>query len=208
VSDDFYSAAIPEPTTVLGLRLRPFSLGHVILLGRVRSSFVTEGEPLSLHDLALSVLICSLSYTDGLSLFNNRNLDRFFKRWHSRLAGESWLTRLGFRKLREIDYAQKAVEFGEYIKRASKIPNYSYRADDFKQIECPSVQIVKVTLMRDMGFREAELMDRPWGLCLWDYVTIRALAGHISLVDSDQLKEAQAAADALAERIKEGQWPT
>jgi len=87
--DDFYSVAIPEPTTILGLRLRPFSLGHVLLLHRVKSSFVTEGEPQTLDDIALSVLLCALSYDDGCALLNRskRSLDRLFIRWHRKLVG-------------------------------------------------------------------------------------------------------------------------
>jgi hypothetical protein len=186
----------------MGLRLRPFSLGHVILLGRVRSSFVTEGEETSLHDLALSVLICALSYDEGLALFNDKDLPRFFVRWHQKLAGESWMTRIGWRKPRVVDYVEHIRAFGEYVQRGSKIPNYSYNPSDFKRMECPSVQIVKTTLMRDMHFGEAELMDRPWALCLWDFVTLRALAGQVNMVDSDALKEAQEVANAVAERMK------
>jgi hypothetical protein len=206
VHEDFYSAVIQEPTTVMGLRLRPFSLGHVILLGRVKSSFVTEGETLSLHDLALSVLICAQTYADGLKLFSDRNLSKFFTRWHSKLRGESWVTRIGWRKPVEIDYAQKARELSDYIQKGSKVPDYSYQPADFKEMNCPSVQIVKVTLMRDMGFTEAELMDRPWALCLWDFVTLRALAGHVRMIDGEEIKEAQAAADRLDKLIKEGKW--
>lgn len=186
----------------MGIRLRPFSLGHVILLGRVRSSFVTEGEQISLHDLALSVLICGLSYAEGLALFNDKSLPQFFTRWHSKLAGESILTRLGIRRPKSIDYAGHAKAFAEYVQRGSKIPNYSYNPNDFRQMECPSVQIVKTTLMRDMHFSEADLLDRPWGLCLWDFVTLRALAGHVSMVDEDAIKTAMAAGEALAAKLK------
>jgi hypothetical protein len=203
VQDDFYSAAIPEPATVMGLRLKPFSLGHVILLGRVRSSFVTEGEQTSLHDLALSVLICALEFKEGLEIFNNKELPKFFVKWHNKLAGISFLTQAKLRKPKPIDYASHAKAFGEYVQRGSRVPQYSYNPTDFKQMECPSVQIVKTTLMRDMHFREAELMDRPWGLCLWDFVTLRALAGQVAMVDGDAIKQAQEVADAMAKRMKE-----
>lgn len=158
---------------------------------------------MTLHDLALSVLICALSYKEGLELFNDKELPRFFVRWHNKLSGESLLTRLGFRKPKSIDYVAHANAFGEYVKRGSKIPNYSYNPSDFKQMECPSVQIVKTTLMRDMGFSESELLDRAWGLCLWDFVTLRALEGQVAMVDSDALTDALAVANALAEKLKE-----
>lgn len=187
----------------MGLRLKPFSLGHVILLGRVRSSFVTEGEQTSLHDLALSVLICALNFKEGTELFNNKDLPRFFECWHDKLAGISWLSKIGLAKPRPIDYQAHVIAFSDYIKRGSKIPNYSYNPSDFNQMECPAVQLVKTTLMRDMHFREDELMDRPWSLCLWDFVTLRALAGQVTMVDSDAIKQAQEVAEAIAQRMKE-----
>lgn len=186
----------------MGLRLLPFSLGHVILLGRVRSSFVTEGEVTSLHDLALSILICALPYSEGLELFNDPKLPKFFEQWHARLSGESIWTRIGLRKIKPVDYSEHARAFADYVQRGSKIPNYSYNPSDFKKIECPSVQIVKTTLMRDMGFSEADLMDRPWGLCLWDFVTLRALSGQIAMVDKDAISEAQEVGRKVAESMK------
>lgn len=202
MADNFHIAAIPEPVSLMGFRLRPFSLGHVILLGRVRSSFVTAGETSSLNDLALSVLLCALPYALGIEVLQGDGLDLFFKQWHDLLSGISWATRFRLRKPRRIDYAEIAAKFGEYISDGSKIPNYSFTPGDFAEMACPSVQIVKVTLMRDMGFDEAELMDRPWGLCLWDFVTLRALAGTIRMVDSDKLIEARELADALEEKLR------
>mgnify|MGYP001605524580 CR=1 FL=1 len=197
---DYYADAIPEPTTILGVRLRPLSLGHVLLLHRVRSSFVTPDEPLTIHDLALSVLICSLSHRDGLSIFDHKHLDRLFARWHWKLTRPRWIV-VG--KRRTVDYVAKSAEFAEYIKRHSDIPRYSYNPADFRDSGGPGVQIVKCTLMRDLHIPEAELMDRPWKLCLWDFVTLKVLAGHIRFVDDVALENAMAVADRLADKLKE-----
>ena len=40
MSRDYYAAAVPEPTTILGLPLLPLSLGHLILLNRCESVFI------------------------------------------------------------------------------------------------------------------------------------------------------------------------
>jgi len=45
MTDDFYSVAIPEQRQILGLKLRPLSLGHVIILHRIESAFLCEGIP-------------------------------------------------------------------------------------------------------------------------------------------------------------------
>lgn len=202
MDEAFYSVAIPEPTTILGLRLRPFSLGHLILLHRVRSAFVTPDEPSTLHDLALSVLICSLPYRDGCDLFNRTDLPKFFRKWHDKLAGVSIWTRLGFRNTRKVDYAAKVAEFFAYINSGSKSPNYSYAAAESYPIECPTVQLVKCALLREFSMPESELMDRPWAMCLWDYVTLRALDGKVRFEDTDRIAAARAAADEAFAKLK------
>lgn len=201
---DFYCASIPEPTTLLGLRLRPLSLGHLVILHRLKSAFVTPGEEFTRHDLALSVLVCSLDYKSGCDLFNSTELPEFFKRWHDKLTGDGWLARLGLRKLKPIDYAAKSAAFAKYLADGSTGPGYTYNESEFAEIYCPSAQIVKVALMRDMGFREAEIMDRPWALCLWDYVTLRALSGQVKMVDIAKLRAAQEAANELQEKVNRG----
>lgn len=198
---DFFAAAIQEPTTILGVRLRPFSLGHLIILQRLKSAFVTDGEEMTIHDLALSVLVCSLPYTEGCALFNRTDLPKFFLNWHSQLIG-GWRARWGFRKPIVIDYPKKVREFSDYLSRGSQVPCYSYDPGKFSAMECPSVQIVKVTLMRDMHIPEAELMDRPWAICLWDFVTLRALAGQVDMVNSDAIKTAQESGERLAESLR------
>src|SRR5437660_1560903 len=51
-------AALPAPTTVLGLRLRPFSLGHLLWLTR---ECVIESLA---NDLPAAVLICSQTWKE------------------------------------------------------------------------------------------------------------------------------------------------
>lgn len=157
---------------------------------------------MTLHDLALSVLICSLPYRDGCDLFNQTDLPRFFRQWHNRLAGVSTSTRLGIGKPRKVDYAAKAAEFAAYINGGQKSPNYSYEAGDSFPIECPTVQLVKVALLREFSMSEAELMDRPWAMCLWDYVTLRALDGKVRFEDVDRIKAAREAADDALAKLK------
>ena len=108
------------------------------------------------------------------------------------------------RKPVAIDYVAKIDAFRKYIADGSKMPDYSYTPGDFQSQHCPSVQIVKVALMRDMHFSEAELMDRPWSLCLWDYVTLKAISGQVRMVDTDAIREAQGVADRIMQRIQEG----
>ena len=70
---DFLQAAIPEPVTLLGQRLHPFSLGHYILLERFKSPFLLGGSA-DVTDLFTAVLICCNKYDEFLNLIKEDDL--------------------------------------------------------------------------------------------------------------------------------------
>ena len=202
--EDFYLAAVPEPVTLLGLRLLPLSLGHLILLNRVKSAFVVGGPP-SYEDLALSVFICSQTYQGALAAFEDPDLPRFMERWHAKLAGtSSWAVRLCFRESSLVDLPAKALAFADYLQVHTKGPSYSYAPGDCKEMECPPVQLVKVTLMKELHMTERDLLDRSWLLCLWDYVTVKALSGQVDMQDTDRVQQAVENSARLAQMVREG----
>ncbi len=208
MTDEFYLAAVPEPRTILGLRLRPLSLGHLLLLHRVKSAFVTadEGEP-AYHDLALSVLICSQTWEQNIATFDDQDLPEFMRRWHDQLTGaDSFWVKIGFRKFRPIDLQSKCLEFADYLKEGSKIPDYDFNPGDFRELAVPSIELIKVTLMRDLHISESEILDRSWALCLWDHVVLKALNNEVKMYGRDAKEQALAAAEQLAENIKSGKF--
>ena len=200
--DDFYKDHEPAPTDILGLRLRPLALGHIILLHRAGSAFVIPDKVPTIDDLAISILICSLSYEDGAALFEDPTLDEFMLKWADRLTGmDRWLVRSGILPPRRIDYGEQMIRFAAYIKSHWQSPKYSYTPGDFRQNECPDVQLVKVALMRDMHFPEAEILNCSWLRCLWDFVTLRALKGEVTMYNEDEFAAAQTLANELAEKL-------
>ena len=60
--DDYLHSIIPEPVTILGQDLRPFSLGHYLLLQRLECAFVCEDKEPLLGDLLLGLLVCGNTY--------------------------------------------------------------------------------------------------------------------------------------------------
>jgi hypothetical protein len=103
-----------------------------------------------------------------------------------------------------IDLPANVAAFSSYMREGSSIPHYSYTPGDFKTVDCPQVQIVKVTLMRDLHFSDTEILNRSWAMCLWDYVTLRALKGEVSLVARDEINQAAEVGKNLMELIKSG----
>lgn len=200
--DLFYSASVPEPVTILGLRLRPFSLGHLILLHRVESAFVLDSE-ITIEDLALSVFICSQTYKGAVETFSDPDLPKFMLRWHERITGaDSWLCRLGLRKPNGFDFWKKCDEFAGYLKAGCQRRQFHFKDEDCREVFCPQAQLVKVTLMSEMGFREEDLLDRSWALCLDDYIVHKAIKGVVQLNNPEAIADALAFANKLAENLK------
>ncbi len=60
-------AALPAPTIVLGLTLRPYSIGHELYLIREQNAIVTGGKPRQ-ADLAQAALICCNTWAETRKL--------------------------------------------------------------------------------------------------------------------------------------------
>lgn len=203
LTDSYYSATVPEPRVILGVRLRPLSLGHVVLMNRVESAFVCGG-PVRYEDLAISVMICALTYEEGCKALEDSGLPNAMKKWAERLTRTRWIDRALRRKPTPIAFGQKCDEFRDYLIKGSWHPNYKTNTDArSNDINLPSEQVVRVLLMREMGFSEAELMNRSWSLCLTDAYTIRALDGQIGIMpDDDELAEFVKQAEAVIQKIQ------
>lgn len=208
---EFYVAHVPEPHRLLGVDLLPFSLGHLILLRRLESAFVTGGTP-QMDDLVSAVFICSQTYSEAAEVLNTGEVDYleprlFFGNRVVRLplaeAMRRWQQIAG-----EFDFNDRMEAFRIYMKAGSKHPLVSSVhgfKEDTMPSNCPFVQVVKATLMSRMNFHESELLDRSWSLCLWDYFTLRMLDGDLRIVDRDALSDAQGVADAVQEKINKGE---
>lgn len=206
MASEFYAQAVPEPCHVLGLRLLPLSLGHVILLQRIDSAFVTDAQrdTNAWEELAIAVAICSQPYREALAMLEDRQgTAKAMALWAQKLTRTTWRDRLLRRKAVTIDLHGQWQAFSDYLKANTKVPHYSYNPDDMREVSCPHVQLVKCSLQRSFGFSDETMLDRSWSQCLWDYVTLKALDGQVQMTDRDVIKEAQEAAERLAAKLAE-----
>lgn len=190
---EYYQAQVPEPWTLLGLRLRPLSAGHIILLNRVESPFVKPGTEITFEDLTCAVFICAHTFEETLEAFDDPELPERLSEWHTRLAAEHG----------EIDLQAKAAEFQQYLEEGSRSPSFNSQGEGGVG-DVPSVQLVKAFLMSETNMTEAEILNRPWRLSVWDVTTIQALRGKIQFVSSEALGDAQEVGRRLADLLKSG----
>lgn len=111
------------------------------------------------------------------------------KGWAKKLTGEGWLTWCKLKKLRVIPLAENIIAFSKYME--SDYRNITFDIGEGGGNQLPLVQVVRVTLLRNFGgLTEQALMDRPWGLCVEDYITINALDGKTKVRDTAALDDA------------------
>lgn len=193
---DFFEAAVPEPYTVLGLNLKPLSPGHLILLHKVESPFICGGLP-TLDALVMAIWICHLDYKEALTSLTDPATKEKIAAWQKEIGAFS--------------FVKKAALFFEYIKEGRKHPHFLFNDGDFDVIQAPLEQVVIMTLLMETNFTEAELLDRPWRRCLWDYITVKNIRGHLRLSSQEEFdsmeqarKEAEAIERKMAQKKKGG----
>lgn len=195
----FIEALIPTPYRILGLRLRPFSLGHLMILRRFDCAYVT-GEETTPGDLLLGLIVCSMTYEEAIDAIHCGRLVDEVERWGKVVSKRRWF---GLRAAKPFDLMEKSRLFVEYLAAGNRCPKAFYDAKPTPPKNAPVEQILRVCLMRDLHLSESEIMNQPLALSWWDYMTLGELNDRLRLFDADQEKDLQAKADEFHARWME-----
>lgn len=194
----FLEAAVPEPFQIFGLPMRPFSLGHWLLLSRFDNGFIS-GQP-SVEDTIFGALICSMTYEDGLQFLNAPDRDEQIAAWSEKLKAQL------HEECLDLDLPGKASLFKDYFDAGMVIPNYTASDTGTSSVGSPWPQVLKLTLMSELGMTESEVLNRPLHLCWWDYLGWRELNNKgvhlLSQNDAEILAAAQKEADAFDAKVR------
>lgn len=187
-------AAFPEPFRILGRRLRPFSLGHYLLLQR----FGVNTESPDRSDLIVGVLICSMRHEEFLAFLEQNDFLEELRKWG--------------KKIGLFDLAEKSALFNRYLNNSLREPDYIplQPGDDSGDW----AQNLKMTLTTRLGYSEAEALDLPLSKALADYYKLAEGEGLIRLITPEERAAGAANAEALrrfsedrGSRIEDGKDP-
>src|SRR6478736_4938936 len=161
-------AAIPDPYRILGLRLRPFSLGHFLLLQRFGCGFLSPNpDDAKREDLLLGVLICSMRHKEFLEFLEQKDFAQQIEKW----GKDNGL----------FDLPEKSALFSAYLKASLTEPNYiSIQPSGEENGDWG--QSLKMTLMTRLNHSESEALDMPLSQALEDYFKLAASEGLIRLI--------------------------
>lgn len=169
------AAMVPPRWSILGYELKPFCLGHRMLLASIGSPFVVGTEAgLKPSDILAAIQICGRSWEDGLLLCSDTQ--------ESDVAVRHML-----RRVSKADFQTAADLFAQYIQEGSDCPGYQTPgAQGGVGRWTPWEQTMRVTLMRDLHLTESEVMNRPLTLNWWDFLTLKEDAGLLTICTDDE----------------------
>lgn len=178
----YAQAAIPEPYRILGLRLRPFSLGHWLLMQRFQCAFAEGNDP-SHGDLLTGVLICSMRYQEFLDFIEQKNFRKQIIKWGKRVG--------------MLDLQDRAELFKKYLSDSLSEPAYIELRPGGDGVG-DWAQNLKITLMTRLGYSEGEVLDMPLSKALADYYKLAESDGFLRLLTAEDLADQKANDEAMA----------
>lgn len=182
--DAAYSqAALPAPARVLGLNLRPYSLGHELWLIREQNPLaVQSGETVAsklVAALPAAVLFCSQTF-EQISAMNR---DRF-------ISLKLWLWNL---RLRRHDGLSELASFLEYRTRGSLA--FPDEPADGRQSSRPLGAPFLLSLynyLRAAGDTDSGAWNHPYGLAQMRYAAWLETEGHLKIKNAFDIEHDRA----------------
>ncbi len=207
-----FTAAIPEPYQILGLRLLPLSLGRYRLLHRFNCAFVADGNAnATLDDLLLGVAICSLRCDEFLKSYESGEFFTFLKQWAIRIsANPPWYLRrkigrlisctfIGriWRKNHSFNFIEKMQLFQNYIADAQKIPTYAPTQSSNHRNTAHWSTSVEIVLRSELGWSLEEINESPLSKAVSDYFKHLEQQGLVTIFTAEDLDEGKRNAEML-----------
>jgi hypothetical protein len=174
VDGKYLQQVIPDPFTILGLELRPLSIGRLLLLHRF--GLLASGHLKDFPDLVLAVMICSRPVSEVSAFLRSRRLP---------LAMWLWRKRVGRNPER------MATAFGLF-QRYAKRPQIGVNTHDNEPEGAPGapwLQHLRVELLSKCHWTIGDIEERPYGEAVWDYYTYWENLGKLDIDEGERLEE-------------------
>ncbi len=179
------AAAIPEPFQILGLRLKPFCLGHYLLMERFEVAFVSDKDAVAnLDDLILGVLICSMHYEEFLDFLFASDFEEQVRTWGNDVKAD-------------FDLNEKCRLFNDYIVKGSEQPVFFYESEG-KPSGAHWAEMIKLVLTGELGYTSSEALNLPLSQAFHEFFKNAENKGIVSLARPEEIAAMNAPAPEVA----------
>lgn len=207
---NYFEAAIPEPYRILGLALKPLSIGRYRLLSRFECGFVADKEQsIGIADLLIGLLICSMRCDEFLKFAESPNFSKEVAKWGRKvssspfigmipLIGRTWRRKHGWNAIEKINL------FKKYLESSAQVPAYIQEDDASGDSAAHWSQSIEVILRSELNWTNEEINEQPISKAISDYFKWAENKGAIRLLTVDQLAGGEENAKIWARIGKQG----
>lgn len=157
-TEAFLEAWINYPHTLLGRKLRPLCLRHLLWLHALKSPLVLTSQPVTLQDLEIAALVCGSSSDEEIVTgLNVKELSPF----------ASFRLKLWHRSNRRRDPKAEAKAFLAYQDDYLKLPETYDSGGSGPDCALPWLLMRAAALIQQTGWSEATVYNLPLGKLLW-----------------------------------------
>ena len=187
----FYDEALMPPTfTICGMKLRPFCLGHFLILRQLKSPLNGENEievnfTDGIYWLFHALIVCALSYEDNLELLNDD--DKFasiFKEFSDKLVKNMELDK-------NWNIHEKLMLFKQYMAYFMEMPMYTGEGEG--STKAPSgtdwCSNIFVIFKSHLGYTESEILNMNFRKLFYEWCNYAEENGAIQVSNKTTLAQ-------------------
>lgn len=197
---DLLTAAVPAPVTCLGVRLRPLSIGSLLLLFRFNNRFAiaprSDAAFLPLGDLLQAVIVCSLPWEEAQAALSSPDLASDLRAWHRKLRGHRWqfAQRLSF----DARVQAAKIIFADYFAAGSAHPCTKAECGAERDIRSPWPMLTLTGLMEDLHIDFRTAINLPLAFARWLVASNGERKALLEICERGEVANLQAEADQIA----------
>ena len=184
-----FQAALPEPRSILGVRLRPLSIGRYRLLKRFDSPFVAEeGRNVdtisdATKELFFALIVCGLGVQEFKDLLDSGKLGDECKRFGKHLRKQ-------IKRAKGFNVIASFGEFQEYVLDSEEMPWVVLPTDNKGDVSATHWSHgVEVVLRSKLNWTKQEIDEEPLTKALNDYFKYMEGQGAVKLVTHEQFAQ-------------------
>ena len=182
----YINAILPEPYRILGVTLRPFSIGHMYLLKKYDCALGDDdvNRMGDISDLILAIVICSRSFKDFNEFINNeKEFAIWMKKWSKVIRGIIKIDK-------SFNIFSSTVKFKQYMKEGIVIPRYwenNNNDGDEARSGVHWSQNLLFVLQKELGYSQEDALDLPLSKAFQDYYKFAEANGMLTLMSDDEI---------------------
>ncbi len=169
--------------TICGVRLRPFSLGHLILLETLSNPLI-HSEKIemtfeeSIGHFFIALLICGMTYEDAVILLTD---EKIFSEEIKRFC-DNLVENMKIEPDWNIPY--KLTAFNEYMKKHLEMPYYDEKTTNTESPSGTDWKSSIFVIFKKMGYTESEILNMPLRKLFLEWATFAESEGAIKVMNS------------------------